>query len=158
MCPACLMCTMCTKCTLACRGGGGVSFRESFAAGAQACGMCRRKTQAARCMVACSRWKRGSRGHTAFIIDTLPSVRSPLVRVPTLRHALPALSVCLCAPVGSCHLCSVWVPPSPRVRCRKACITLPYLIHYTVRRAERRLPTATRSTVPAVDSRARGWT
>ena len=45
---------MCTKCTLACRGGGGVSFRESFAAGAQACGMCRRKTQAARCMVACS--------------------------------------------------------------------------------------------------------
>ena len=123
---------MCTKCTLACRGGGGVSFRESFAAGAQACGMCRRKTQAARCMVACSRWKRGSRGHTAFIIDTLPSVRSPLVRVPTLRHAL-RMPMCPCGFLSGCHLCAVWVPPSPRVRCRKACITLtlPYTLYGT---------------------------
>ena len=160
MCPACLMCTMCTKCTLACRGGEECRFvsrlpRERRHA---ACVDVKRRLHGA--------WWRAPLvlpveervyGHTAFIIDTLPSVRSPLVRVPTLRHAL-RMPMCPCGFLSGCHLCAVWVPPSPRVRCRKACITLPYLIHYTVRRAERRLPTATRSTVPAVDSRARGWT
>ena len=28
------------------------------------------------------------------------------------------------------HALYAWVPPSPRVRCRKACITLPYLTNY----------------------------
>ena len=71
-------------------------------------------------------------GHTAFIIDTLPSVRSPLVRVPTLRHAL-RMPMCPCGFLSGCHLCAVWVPPSPRVRCRKACITLtlPYTLYGT---------------------------
>ena len=99
-----------------------------------ACGMCRRKTQAARHGgVLPVELEERVYGHTAFIIDTLPSVRSPLVRVPTLRHALPALSVCLCAPVGSCHLCSVWVPALATCALPKGVyyLTLPYTLYGT---------------------------
>ena len=159
MCPACLMCTMCTKCTLACRGGEECRFvsrlpRERRHA---ACVDVKRRLHGA--------WWRAPGGREG-LVDTPPllsihyrlsgrrSYASPPSATLSLRS--PYAYVPLWVLRVTCVQCGF--PPRQRVRCRKACITLPYLIHYTVRRAERRLPTATRSTVPAVDSRARGWT
>ena len=158
MCPACLMCTMCTKCTLACRGGEECRFvsrlpRERRHA---ACVDVKRRLHGA--------WWRAPGGREG-LVDT-PPLLSIHYRLSGRRSyaSPPSATLSLRSPYAyvplwvlvTCVQCGF--PPSPRVRCRKACITLPYLIHYTVRRAERRLPTATRSTVPAVDSRARGWT
>ena len=128
---------MCTKCTLACRGGEECRFvsRLPRERRCTACGMCRRKTQAARCMVACSRWKRGS-------MDT-PPLLSIHYRLSGRRSyaSPPSATLSLRSPYAYVPL---WVLVTcvqcgfpPRHVCAAERRVLPYLTLYTIRYAER---------------------
>ena len=129
------MCTMCTKCTLACRGGEECRFvsrlpRERRHA---ACVDVKRRLHGA--------WWRAPGGREG-LVDT-PPLFSIHYRLSGRRsYASPpsaTLSVCLCAPVGSCLVLSlVCSVGSPLATC-----ALPKGVYYlnltlyTIRYAER---------------------
>ena len=130
------MCTLCTKCTLACRGGEECRFVSRLP----------RERRHAACVDVKRSWlhgawwrapggREGLWTHRLYYRYTTvcPVAARTRPHPPPRSPCALRMPMCPCGFLSGCHLCAVWVPPSPRVRCRKACITLtlPYTLYGT---------------------------